>query len=376
MPAQEIVLDYPSPDTICLKLKGDWRISSGFPGEEDVFPPPERIKNIRYLVFDVSGLGKWDSCLVAFLFRLVREFEKRGVRADLAGLPSGARKLIALALKTKEKNETVSLPPDASFLEAVADRALEAREGVLLFLNFLGETVSAFGRMFSGKVYFRWDEFTLLLQRCGADALFLVSLISILVGVILAFIGATQLKLFGAQIYIANIVGIGMVRVMGAMMAAILMSGRTGASFAAELGLMQNNEEIDALRTLGVSPVEFLVLPRILALLIMMPLLTIYADLMGILGGLFISVTLMGLNPVEYWQHTQSSVTLVNVFIGIAHSLVFGLIIALAGCFRGMQCRRSAEAIGEATTGAVVSAIISIVVATAIITFVCQVLGV
>jgi phospholipid/cholesterol/gamma-HCH transport system permease protein len=155
-----------------------------------------------------------------------------------------------------------------------------------------------------------------------------------------------------------------------------LMAGRTGASFAAELGLMQTNEEIDALRTLGVSPVEFLVIPRILALVIMMPLLTLYADLMGILGGFIISIGLLGLNPVEYWQHTQSSVTLGNLWVGLIHGFVFGIIIAVAGCFRGMQCRRSAVAVGEATTKAVVSAIISIVIATAIITFVCQVLGV
>jgi phospholipid/cholesterol/gamma-HCH transport system permease protein len=262
------------------------------------------------------------------------------------------------------------------FLESIGDRVLRVADGVFSFLNFLGEITVAFGRLFTGKVYFRWNEFLLILQRCGADALMLVSLISVLVGIILAFIGANQLKIFGAQIYIADIVGIGMVRVMGAMMTAILMSGRTGASFAAELGLMQTNEEIDALKTLGVSPVEFLVIPRILALVIMMPLLTLYADLMGILGGFIISVSLLGLNPVEYWQHTQSSVSLNNLWIGLIHSLVFGIIIAVAGCFRGIQCRRNAAAVGEATTNAVVSAIISIVIATAIITFVCQVLGV
>ncbi|HNW40032.1 MAG TPA: ABC transporter permease, partial [Candidatus Omnitrophota bacterium] len=248
--------------------------------------------------------------------------------------------------------------------------------GVLSLLNFLGEIAVAFSRLFTGKAYFRGDEFLFLLQRCGADALFLVSLISVLVGIILAFIGATQLKLFGAQIYIANIVGIGMVRAMGAMMAAILMAGRTGASFAAELGLMQTNEEIDALKTLGISPVEFLVVPRVLALVIMMPLLTLYADLMGILGGLIVGVSLLGLNPVEYWQHTQSSITLVNLWVGLIHSFAFGVIIAVAGCFRGMQCQRSAAALGDATTGAVVNAIISIIIATAVITFVCQVLGV
>ncbi|TAM41355.1 ABC transporter permease, partial [bacterium] len=210
----------------------------------------------------------------------------------------------------------------------------------------------------------------------GADAFALVSLISLLVGMILAFIGAIQLRLFGAQIYIANIVGIAMVRVMGAVMTGVLMSGRTGASFAAELGLMQTNDEIDALQTLGISPVEFLVMPRVLALIIMMPLLTVYADFMGILGGLFVSTSILGLNPVEYWQHTQAAVKLSNLWVGLIHSFVFGIIVAVAGCLRGIKCARSAAAVGEATTSAVVSGITGIVIATAIITLICQVLGV
>jgi len=167
-----------------------------------------------------------------------------------------------------------------------------------------------------------------------------------------------------------------MVRMMGAVMTGILMSGRTGASFAAELGIMQANEEIDALKTLGVSPVEFLVIPRVLALVIMMPLLTLYADLMGVLGGFFISVGMLGLNPIEYLNHTKDAVKLNYLWIGLIHSFVFGVIVAIVGCFRGIKCERNAAAVGEATTSAVVTAITAIVVATAIITFICQILGV
>jgi phospholipid/cholesterol/gamma-HCH transport system permease protein len=139
---------------------------------------------------------------------------------------------------------------------------------------------------------------------------------------------------------------------------------------------MQVNEEVDALKTLGLSPVEFLVMPRVLALIIMMPLLTLYADFMGVLGGFVISVNFLGLNPVEYWQHTRSAIHLSNLWIGLIHGFVFGIIIAVAGCLRGMNCERSAEGVGAATTSAVVSAITSIVVATAVITLICQVLGV
>ncbi len=242
--------------------------------------------------------------------------------------------------------------------------------------GFLGELTVSFGRLITGKAYVRWDDFAVTIQRCGLDAFLLVSLISMLVGMILAFVGAIQLKMFGAQIFIADIVGIAMVRVLAAVMTGIIMSGRIGASFAAELGIMQTNEEIDALKTLGVSPVEFLVMPRVLALFIMLPLLTIYADLMGIIGGFIISIGMLGLNPIEYWNHTQHAVKLIYLWIGLIHSLSFGLIIAISGCLRGVKCERSSAGVGEATTSAVVTAITSIVIATAIITFICQILGV
>jgi phospholipid/cholesterol/gamma-HCH transport system permease protein len=204
----------------------------------------------------------------------------------------------------------------------------------------------------------------------------LVSLISLLVGMILAFVGSIQLKMFGAQTFIADIVGIAMVRVLSAVMTGIIVSGRIGASFAAELGMMETNEEVDALKTLGVSPVEFLVIPRVLALVLMMPVLTIYADLMGLLGGFLISVWMLHINPVEYLNHTQQAVKLNFVWIGLIHSFVFAVIIAFAGCLRGIQCERDSAGVGKATTSAVVTAITGIVIATAIITFICQILGV
>jgi phospholipid/cholesterol/gamma-HCH transport system permease protein len=198
----------------------------------------------------------------------------------------------------------------------------------------------------------------------------------LLVGLILAFIGAIQLQAFGAQIYVADLVGIAMVRVMGAIMTGIIMAGRTGASYAAQLGTMQVNEEVDALQTLGISPMEFLVLPRMLALILMMPLLCVYADVMGILGGLIVGVTMLDLNPIVYLSQTKASFTLTNLWIGLLYSAVFGVIIALSGCLRGMQCGRSASAVGEATTTAVVTGIITIIVATAVITVVFSVIGV
>ena len=204
----------------------------------------------------------------------------------------------------------------------------------------------------------------------------IVSLISVLVGLILAFVGAIQLKMFGAQIYVADVVGIGMVRIMGAIMTGIIMAGRTGAAFAAQIGTMQVNEEIDALKTSGISPMEFLVLPRMLALIVMMPLLCLYADVMGILGGIVVGIGMLDLEPDRIPQPDPEAVTMTYLWIGLFHSAVFGVLVAMAGCLRGMQCGRSASAVGEATTSAVVTSIVAIIVATAIITFACQVLGI
>jgi len=240
----------------------------------------------------------------------------------------------------------------------------------------VGEAFVALGRFLVGKATFRRSDLVLLLQECGAQALPIVSLICVLVGLILAFVGAIQLKMFGAQIFVADVVGIGMVRVMGAIMTGIIMAGRTGAAFAAQLGTMQVNEEIDALKTLGISPIEFLVLPRMIALIIMMPLLCLYADFMGILGGLVVAMGMLDLNATEYLNRTREALTLTTVAIGVFHSAVFGVLVALSGCLRGIQCGRSASAVGYATTSAVVTSIVSIIVATAIITFACQVLGI
>ncbi|MCU0652194.1 MAG: ABC transporter permease [Candidatus Omnitrophica bacterium] len=375
MYADKLFLDYSIPKTLQLKLSGDWRIFSALPTVDEVIAHFSAHPEVENITFSVSENIEWDSGLISFLRHVTRESENRNIRVNLEGLPQGAQKLLAMALQVSEK--IIQRPiVHEPFLERVGAQALRVTQSTLSLLNFLGDIVVSFARFFSGKVYFRREEFITILQKCGSDALPLVSLISALVGIILAFIGAIQLRLFGAQIFIADIVGIAMVRVMGAVMTGVLMSGRTGASFAAELGIMQTNEEIDALRTLGISPVEFLVLPRVMALVIMMPLLTLYADIMGILGGFVISTGVLGLNPVEYWNHTQSAVKVAHLWIGLIHSFVFGIIIAVAGCLRGIRCARSAVAVGEATTSAVVTAITCIVIATAIITFVCQVLGV
>ena len=195
-------------------------------------------------------------------------------------------------------------------------------------------------------------------------------------GLIIAFTGAIQMKKFGAQIYVADLVGIAMVRLMAAIMTGIVMAGRTGGAFAAQLGTMQVNEEIDALQTLGISPMEFLVLPRMVALGLMMPPLCLYANFMGILGGMVVAVWMLDIGFMQYYHETAAAVGLWNLGIGLFSGFVFGIIVALAGCMRGMQCGRSASAVGDAATSAVVTAIVGIILATAVITLLCNFLGI
>jgi len=375
MPQEKLSFDYSVPKTLCLIIGGDWHIVSGLPSLDEVTIQLNTHADIVRVTFNSAGLKAWDSGLAAFLLKLIKECEKRRILVVPEGLPQGAQKLLSLAQKVHEKNEAIQ-KKRVPFLEVVGSAVIKINDEIRSLFDFLGELVISFVRLIRGKAYMRGGDFAAIVQACGVEAFPLVSLISVLVGLILAFVGAMQLKMFGAQIFVADIVGIAMVRVMGAIMTGIIMAGRTGASFAAELGIMQTNEEIDALRTMGVSPIEFLVMPRVLALVLMMPLLALYSNLMGILGGYLIGVGMLGLNPVEYLTRTQEAVGINNLWVGLVHSIVFGFIIAISGCFRGMQCERSAAAVGESTTSAVVTGITSIVIATAIITYICQLLGV
>ncbi len=362
--------------TLTIRLAGDWTIGEAAPPFRDV---EGEIGSggaaVESVLFDTKGLGSWDSALLLFLRRIEDLCRRSGVEFRTEGLPEGARKLLYLASPDRQRKGVVRGERRRGFLERVADATLDSLGSLREALAFIGEAAVALGRLARGKATFRRSDLLEIVQETGAQALPIVSLISLLVGLILAFVGAVQLRMFGAQIYVADVVGIGMARVMGAIMAGIVMAGRTGAAFAARLGTMQVNEEIDALKTLGISPMEFLVLPRMLALALMMPLLTLYADLAGILGGLLVGVGMLDLGVMEYYHETRAAVTLANLWIGIFHGAVFGVLVALSGCFRGMQSGRSASAVGEATTSAVVTGIVSIIVATAIITFACEVLG-
>ena len=363
-------------DTLLISLSGDWKRENRPPAASVVEKQLEMGPQIKRILFKTENLTGWDSMLLTFLIWVRTLASSNNITVEEDNLPEGVQRLLAIASAVPErkweKKEAVRIP----LLERFGESALVFWRSLFDMTDFIGNSFIAFLRLVSGKANFRRRDLLLIIQQCGAQALPIVSLISILVGLILAFIGAIQLKVFGAQIYVASLVGIGMVRALAAIMTAIIMAGRTGASFAAQLGTMQVNEEIDALKTLGISSMEFLVLPRMLALFLMMPLLSLYADLMGILGGLIVGVSMLDLNFMEYYIKTRESVHLNDLWVGLFSAAVFGILVALSGCMRGIQCGRSADAVGEATTSAVVTSIVSIVVAMALITVVCNVLNI
>lgn len=361
---------------LILRISGDWTITAAPPSIEEVEAMIRKDRSFARIHFDTRALSSWDSSLLIFLTRVIALSGRSDISVHTEDLPEGVQKLLDLASERRQQKNTGRPAGRGNFFTRTADIALGAVAGVREMLSFVGEAAIAFTRLLTGRADFRSSDLFTIIEETGVRALPIVSLISVLVGLILAFVSSIQLRLFGAQIYVADIVGIGMVRVMGAVMTGIIMAGRTGAAFAAQLGTMQVNEEIDALRTLGISPMEFLVLPRIVALSLMMPLLCLYADLMGIIGGLIVGVTMLDLNFIEYYNHTTTAVTMTHFWVGIFHSAVFGVLVALSGCLRGMQGGKSASAVGSAATSAVVTGIVSIVIATAIITYSCEMLGI
>ncbi len=359
-----------------VRLTGTWMLRSAEAvyGGEEMLPYLDALPEGSRVVVEDAGIGRWDSLLVASVRALAEVCRDRGLELDIAGLPEGVRDLVTLASAVPRAD--AGRPPEDDALSARVGRlALRTWDTAADANEVLGEVVQSFGSFLRGRARFRRVDLMHALESAGVGALGIVALINFLVGTVLAFVGAIQLEQFGAAIYVADLVGIAEARVLGALMTGIVMSGRTGAAFAAVLGTMNVNEEVDALRTMGLKPVEFLVLPRVLATTLMMPALTAYGILMGLLGGMFVGVALLDLGAVEYLKQTQNSLALRHVMIGLAQGLAFGVVVALTGCYYGLRSGRSSAAVGEATTKAVVMGIVLVVVVTAIFTVVLYVLG-
>lgn len=372
----ELSFSRPTDDNLLVRLAGDWTIGQPLPSAEEVQKQVESGLPVHRITFDTQDLGRWDSGLITFLLKVLDQCTGRQIDADKTGLPDGVQRLLELATAVPEKKDARKGAAAEPFLVQVGKSAMEIARSLGAQVAFLGDSSIAFVKFLVGKAQFRRTDLTLTIQQCGADALPIVTLISFLVGLILAFVGAVQLMMFGAQIYVADLVGIAMAREMGALMTGIIMAGRTGAAFAAQIGTMQVNEEIDALTTMGISPMEFLVLPRMLALILMMPLLCIYSDLMGILGGVVVGVGMLDLSFIQYFKQTQAALNLTHFGLGVFKSVVFGILVAISGCLKGIECGRSASAVGDAATSAVVTAIVLIVVADGLFAVITNIVGI
>lgn len=330
-----------------------------------------RAEGVSALSFYAENIGTWDSSLLAVFSRLAAIAVERKLPVDMNALPETMAHLLRLSLEVPPRNDSDKKEHyNPALLEIIGSKVLLVPRVTSDILAFLGEATASIGRFLTGKASFSrrdlWDVF----RECGVDALPIVSLTSMLLGLILAFVSAIQLRMFGAEIYVAALVGVAMVRVMGPVLTGIVLAGRTGASFAAVIGSMQVNEEVDSLVTFGIKPMDFLVMPRVIGLAIMTPLLAIYADIMGIVGGFLVGALMLDLPPSVYWHNTLSSLSPSYIWIGLLHAFIFGIIVALCGCYQGIRCGRNAEAVGRATTAAVVNSIVGIIVSTSIITVV------
>lgn len=357
-----------------IQLIGAWTLTEKKP-DINKWWQAQNIQAQAPLTLDVSQVSAWDSCLLVALRQLRTLAQLNKLDLDLTQLPEDITRLLGMAdtpsVQAQEKPKA-----KLNFVERIGQGVLNASASVRNTCIFLGETLIGFSRMFKGKACVRASDFWWALQQCGPSALPIVALIAGLVGLILAFVGAFQLQAFGAQLYISNMVAIGMTREMGALMTAVIMAGRTGAAYAAELGSMQANEEVDALKTFGFPPLEFLVMPRLLALMVSMPILVIFADVIGILGGFVIGAGLFDISATQYINQSLEFLSITDFLVGVFKGFVFAILIGLIGCYYGLNCGRNAQAVGKATTQAVVSIIVALVVSDATITLILTQLGI
>lgn len=366
-----------SPDGLLhVGLEGDWLAERR---------PPEPLQILEILgdtarptgvEFDTRDLGAWDSGLIVTLIKIVERAGEHEIPVSENGLPTGAQRLIRLASAVKEREGARRSHVEKDAVTRIGEQTLDAWDETKQLVRFVGELFYSFKRFFQGQAGYQKSDLMVYIEEASAEALPIVGLISFLIGMIFAFVGVMQLEAFAAGIYTANLVAVAMVREMAPIMTGIIMAGRTGASYAAQIGTMKVNEEIDALTTLGIKPMDFLVLPRVLALIVMMPLLTMYSSLLGIIGGMFVSLAMLDVSIVQYLAQTRDALGLNSLFGGLFKCVVYGSLVALAGCQQGMACGGSAMAVGQATTKAVVQGIVLIVVSASILTVIYINLGI
>lgn len=384
-PQAGIELIGPDDGVLTIKLLGDWiefedattALSDAVLGAiRNASIPESQHADLQRIEFDGTTLGAWDSRVLVGITSASALLAQLGLELDLEKLPPGLQALLRLSQAVPPRGERRDSPGRGDMLTLIGQSALQVFRSLGDTNLFLGQSLQSFWRFVRGRAHFLRSDITAYIQTTGPQALPIVGIINVLLGVILGFMGAIQLQQFGAQIYVADLVALGQTREIAPMMTAIVMAGRTGAAYAAQLGTMQVNEEIDALKTFGFSPMDFLVLPRMLALALMFPLLVLYADALGIFGGYLVGVGMLDLSTTEYIEQTRHAIDMGDIALGVVKGSIFGILVAVTGCMHGMQSGRSASAVGDATTSAVVSGIIAIIFTTAIFSVLTSALGV
>jgi phospholipid/cholesterol/gamma-HCH transport system permease protein len=342
-----------------VALTGDWVAREATGAEPDAVHRILDGAANRGLVFDTLQLQHWDSGLLVFLSALRQGSRQRAISFDGSGLPRAASRLLALIAEAAP--EPVPLPGRPPLINQVGNAVIDAWREALAVLAIVGDTVLRGGAAIRGRVRMRGVDLLTCTYDAGIAALPIVTVVNVLVGGILAFVGAVQLRKFGADIYIAALVGVAMTREMAALMTAIVMSGRTGGAYAAQIATMTGNEEIDALRAIGIPVYDYLILPKVLALTLMMPLLYLYGCVVGIFGGFVVAVSMLNVSSQAFIEQTRLSLTDGQILFGLTKSIAFGALIAIVGCRCGLKSGRGASDVGHATTDAVVVSIVGVI---------------
>ncbi|TVQ78028.1 MAG: ABC transporter permease [Bradymonadales bacterium] len=358
-----------------IQLQGAWNSSAQLPGRDQL---EQQILSLqpKKLFFNCKELSSWNSVLVVFVSEIRRIAKQNSLELDCEQLPQGVSRLIRLSEAVPENEEARFQDYHDSFFEKVGRESVKTLNAGHDLLEFFGRIIVVSGQFLRGCARYRAVDIFRNIQETGAQALPIISLIAFLMGLILAYVGAVQLTQFGAQIFVADLVAIAIVREMGPIMTAVVMAGRTGAAFAAQLGTMKVNQEIDAYQTMAISPYQFLVFPRLLALCLMMPLLCVFSNFIGIFGGAVVARYHLGISWLQYYTQVQSAIGVPDISLSLIKAFVFGVVVAAFGCYRGMRSGNNALAVGQAATSAVVSSLVLIVILDALFAIMTGVWGI
>lgn len=349
-----------------LQLSGSVAQGSGNWTARKLARLESRLGNLGWLesleTLDLAGVRRMDTSGAWVLMRLLNDLDARNQSVALVGLSPESNSLLELVRNTCVTQGRIPQPPPVGMLERIAKSNIGRTVHVVDLLSFMGEISAAFSAQTIRPGRIRWREVAVALSDAGHKALVIVGVLAFLLGVVIAYQGGIQLRQYGAAIFVADLVGLSMIRELAPLITAIIVAGRTGSAYTAQIGTMKVTEEIDALRSIGIPPMEILVLPKILALVIALPLLTVYADVMGILGGMVMAGVQLDIGFTTYLARIEEALTLDSYLVGIGKSPVFAVIIATLGCYHGFQVSGSAESVGWRTTQSVVQSIIAVIV--------------